>query len=367
MPSRGAARIYLAFLILLLAPALSEALTSLELPGVSATHPLSVAPFGASKFYADASAIWEVIRGGVSDALGARAYLVIAPDKGFTGEEVQALRARLARGGFSILIADETQAGGGLAAKLVGVVFGEGPVLNPDMPPAAPAALAVPVKCVVEGRVFTVYFVKAAYIQYYPKWMKPVCVAERVRTPAGLVEDAVMAVYGEVNGSKVLVVSDSSIFANYMYTGLPGYPPTRDLALALASLVAEPGERVVYDTSHLAVTRLTALAALTGLLAGTPAWALDKLAAAAAPILPYLIMAAVLGGILYLGVERLGARENLASRAEAFYFAGECVRSGLKPCPAWLTGPPPGRGEVEALAKRLRRLMESDGREARSG
>jgi len=361
MPSRGAARIYLAFLLLLLAPALSEALTSLELPGVSATHPLSVAPFGASKFYADASSIWEVSRGGVSDALGAGAYLVIAPDRGFTGEEVEALRARLARGGFSVLIADETEAGGRLADRLVGVTFGDGPVLNPDLPPASPAALAVPVKCVVGGRVFTVYFVKAAYIQYYPGWMKPICVAEKVRTPVGLVENAVMAVYGEVNGSKVLVVSDSSIFANYMYTGLPGYPPTRELALALVGLIAEPGERVVYDTSHLAVTRLTALAALAGLAVGIPAWVLDKLPAVAAPILSYLIVAGAAGAILYLGVERLRPREDLASRAEAFYFAGECVRSGLKQCPAWLTGPPPGRDEVEALARKLRRLVDSGG------
>ncbi len=361
MPSRGAARLYLAFLLLLLAPALSEALASLKLPGVSATHPMSVAPFGASKFYADASAIWRVSRGGVSDALGARAYFVIAPDRDFTGEEVQALKARLARGGFSILIADETEVGNRLADRLVGVAFGDGPVMNPDLPPASPASLAVPVKCMVDGREFTVYFVKATYILYYPEWMKPLCIAEKVRTPYGFVENAVMAVYGEVNGSKVLVVSDSSILANYMYTGFPGYPPTRDLALALAGLVAEPGDSVVYDTSHLAVTRLTALAALAGLIVGIPASALDKLASAAAPILPYAIAAAVVGVIVYLGVERLRPLGGLASRAEAFYFAGECVRSGLKPCPAWLTGPPPGRGEVEALARRLRRLVERGG------
>ena len=360
MPAGAGARVALALLALAAVPGVAAELSQAGVPGLAATHPYSVLPYGSSRFYSDLTDSWNAEAGDVSAALGADAVLVVAPDEAFTDSEAAALAERLTRGGYGVLIADETSAGAGLARRLAGVVLSEHYMMNPDVRPGAGAvAYAVEVYCSIGGRDFRVYFVKAVYIESYPEWMEPVCVAPRARTPGGG-GPVVAAVYGEVNGSRVLVVSDSSIFANFMYEGLPGYPPTRGLALAMVEAVAPKGSRVVYDVGHLSESRASIIARTALLALSAPAWAAGAAREALAGSAAWAALAAAVPAILAL---RPPARQGpRAGRPLAVYLARECIRLQRRGCPDWLRGPEPGPREAERLAARLGVLASWDSR-----
>ncbi len=332
---------------------------------ISASSPRSVLPYGTSAFYSDLKAGWHVSTGGVSEALGADAYLVIAPDETFTPGEVKALRERLARGGFAILVADETEVGADLAQRLAGVRLYRGRAFNAEAPPGSPAIETVAVDCLGERIVTT----RITIVEDYPRWMKPICWALDVYVPGrGRLGRAVLAVYGEINGSRVLVVADSTIFTNMLYNGAPAAPPTRRAALRLVEMVAPPGSTVVYDTSHLAASRLDWLVSAAILAVEAPQAAVSHLMGThGAPAALGVAAGSAVAALVALGApSRPGRPRFRAPRGAVMYLARECRALAARgaECPPWLalTESEILEEDLEWAAERILSALEGGGR-----
>jgi hypothetical protein len=182
-------------------------------------------------------------------------YMLIGPDKPLSPTEAELIANLYREGKISILVADETGAANVLLEKLHAAVVG-GFVTAP--PRLTGEALIVPVRCgsmvVVSSKVAALVGVGNGRI---------VC---RAYNGYGWVPIA--ALYVSPKGSKLLVIGDSSIFANFEFNGLYGFPQTKSLALSLVNLVAGPNCIIVFDNSHYLQVRLKLghLALLTGRL-----------------------------------------------------------------------------------------------------
>jgi len=223
-----------------------------------ASSPSPLNPFfaGTSLFYADLRAGYNVILGSPEDAarLAAEgekvAYFLVGPEKPLSPREVQALAQAYSRDGLRLLVADET----GLANPLL-------------------EALGAPK---VDGRVpglgggggwELMIVLDCPWGTYYTGLASRVEDGEQLcRAHTG---DPVVSRSG-----RALVSGDSSIFANYLYTGYNGLPATREAALQLARLAAGDAKVIVYDNAHYAYRE-------AGLPPGAAARLLGALASAA--------------------------------------------------------------------------------------
>ncbi len=210
---------------------------------VTQTHHLSTSPRNTGLWGTSSLASilemhgYNVVLGGVEDVkalagMGHRvAYLLIGPDKALTSYERAVIRSLLGHGLVGLIIADEI--------GIVNLFLEEMglPSIRPEIVVFRGYQLA-PMECL--GRVFmgskvaTLNAVEEAEV---------VC---RLLEPL----EGVVAILAEKNGAKILVVADSSIFANFMVEGVPPFKPTADVAISLVDLVAKNATVVVIDDEH---------------------------------------------------------------------------------------------------------------------
>ena len=206
-------------------------------------------------------------------------YMVIGPDTPFNDYEIETIVKLVREGRLNLLVADETSNTRRLLESL-GLPSMYGTVYNET----------------VRGGGWE--FMVRITCNGYKAWAS---MAVRVpRGPGGeevcsYKNEGPAAVLYNINGSKVLIAGDSSIFANYLYNGYDGLEPSRNVALFLARLVADDsrGEPVIVDNSHYFYkTKTRGAYPLTGLWASL-ASSLDSLESKARGLSP-LILALVL-------------------------------------------------------------------------
>ena len=201
---------------------------------LESTSPLNTYIWGSSSYaHLLARAGYRVYLGGVDDAARLAEgqpvlYIVVGPDKPFTEREALEVRRLVEEGRLNLLVADELGTVNTLLEALnAPTVLGE-TVASGGLPLA-------PANCLGES----LEVPKASPIN--PDNAETVC------TVAGK-PLAALKIYER--GSRVLVVGDSSIFANFMVNGLPPYRPTAHLALELTRLAAGKANIIVLDTTH---------------------------------------------------------------------------------------------------------------------
>ncbi|ABM80151.1 hypothetical protein [Hyperthermus butylicus] len=223
---------------------------------------------GSSSFYNELAARYPVQLGGPETIQPGwcTTYLLIGPDKPIKHGEAAWLAELYREGRVSMLIADET----GNANPLL-EVLGAGRIAG--LVAAKPSTTPHPYMVLVNCNGTLIVSSKVARVEPGPGSV-PVCWA---LTADGWVP---IAVVYENNGSRLLVVGDSSIFANFLFNGYDGLPSTHSLAMSLVGMVARRGCTIVYDVAHYEYARLDVSAltfVVSRLLAVLPAALASKL------------------------------------------------------------------------------------------
>lgn len=228
------------------------------------TSPNNPGEGGSYWFYKDLSTRANVILGGphtLEKTRGARLYLVIGPDKPFTDTEAELIARSVEEGNLTLLVADETSNSRSLLEALGLNVLGE-TVYNETVHGGG-WEWVVKLTCLNQ----TIYTTKAVRVRETPG-SRVIC-RYGDGTPAA-------ASYKVGNGT-VIVVGDSSIFANFLYRGdYKLLPPSRNVVLMI---VGEAGLNglVIFDNTHYNYTPSDrGLYYLTG-LAGQVASSIDQL------------------------------------------------------------------------------------------
>jgi hypothetical protein len=195
--------------------------------------PFNEGPWGTSEFADLLEAEgYRVYFGGPETAEGLyRAgvkplYLVIGPDSYIPEGRAAEIAGLVERGYVSgLIVADETGNAMPLLRELgapqPGEIIADPPIMS--------------ARC--EGGV-SMLVSKPATLEEAEGW-RPVCWLEG---------GGVLAVERSVGGANVLVIADSSIFANFMVTGLPPLESTREAVLALVGRASGGSKVVVIDT-----------------------------------------------------------------------------------------------------------------------
>ena len=203
------------------------------------TSPLNPGPGGTSSFIEDLDKWYDVTLGNASTLEEVRVkatYMIIGPDTPLSDNEIEIIVKLVKAGRLYLLVADETSNTERLLRAL-GLPSMDGTVYNETVKEGGWEFM---VKMVCDG---------------HEAWA-----SRAVRVPRGpggeevcsYKNDGAAAVLYGINGSRVLVVGDSSIFANYLYNGYEGLKPSRNVALFLARLAAgdSRGGPIIVDNSH---------------------------------------------------------------------------------------------------------------------
>lgn len=217
----------------------------------------------------------------ISQVRGPGLLLVIGPDKPYTRAEARLIAGLVRSGRLNLLVADETN-NSALLLEELGIQPVDGVVTN---------------RSGVGDWIYIVHMscwdhvIPSALSARLPPSGEILCKYTEDGSPAAEIH--------RVGKGLVLVVGDSSIFANYLYNGYDGLPPTRDVALRLIETALGGKDRIIFDNSHYNYQETPTLepsAVLSGILLtvveglqslanqhASPYWLLAGLLAAALP------------------------------------------------------------------------------------
>ncbi len=260
--------LHLALLSLLALLALAGSTVEARIAYILSTSPLNDFVTGTSSFYHELQkAGYHVVLASPKDlpSLAGTSrclvYMLIGPDKPLEDSEAKLVAKLYREGKLSIIVADETGAANNLLSMLNAPVVG-GYVTAPPRLTGNP--YIVPIRCTG-----TVALSSKVAALANTGGGRLVCWSYNGRAWLPL------AVMVEGRHGKLLVIGDSSIFANFEFNGLYGFPPTKTIALKLVRLVAGQGCTIALDNAHYLAAKLELgrVALLTGklLLALPPA------------------------------------------------------------------------------------------------
>ncbi|MCE4609573.1 MAG: hypothetical protein F7C36_04235 [Desulfurococcales archaeon] len=228
------------------------------------TSPENNGPGGTSLFVSDLTrSHHNVVLGGVKDLSsqdnGRILYIILGPDKPFNRTEANIIAEEVKTGKLNLLIADES---GNVSVLLNSLgVGGIGEIIfNESRAHQGEGwGYIVGLNCGSDHY----YTTKATRLDTVPGG-EVLCTYE---------DGSPAAVLYKVGKGVVLVVGDSSIFANFLYGGyLAGFSPTRTLAQQLVDNVTRNVSTIIIDNTHyiiLSSKRANVLNRLTNELATT--------------------------------------------------------------------------------------------------
>jgi len=220
--------------LLVLLGAMIEAATTAA--SAVSPSPLNPSPAGTQLFYHDLSRTYKVVLGDptlLDQYDGRILYIVVGAEKPFTRDEARLVAQVYETGRLRILVADETR-NTQLLLEALGAGRINGFVINESAP--GEWMYVVPLECGEARGVSTL----VARVELGPGG-DPYCYSSG---------QVVGALYW--GPGRVLVVGDSSVFANFLYGGeYPYLPSTRQLAWEIISAAAGEGvDVVVWDNAH---------------------------------------------------------------------------------------------------------------------
>ncbi len=206
---------------------------------------------------------YRVVLGGVNHAkyYDEVLYLVIGPEKPFTPLEVELIVEQVKRGKMNVIVADELGVSNRLVERLVGARI-SGSIIHSGV--TGFSSYLVPLECMDRGIISS----KVSYIIGNTTGYEVVCTSTSVEYPIGILSN---------NPGSVMVLADSSIFANFLVAGYDGLPSTGDVALGLIeSMMRNDDTVIVFDIEHYNESFTIDLGAIASTLASSLALLLDS-------------------------------------------------------------------------------------------
>jgi len=187
---------------------------------------------------------YNVVLGGPYDVSPKSLYVIIAPEKAFSEVEDQAV-ASVVKRGADLIVADETGMANSLT-KIFGIKISGIYVVANDTRGHGWEEV-VRVSCRLGKEEISFITTRVSYIEKYPSWARPICWVEDPRVS----KRYVYGVFGTYGKGRVLVLADSTLFANFLVKGIyPQLGSTREVVKRVVKFVA-PGKRdVVIDKEH---------------------------------------------------------------------------------------------------------------------
>ncbi len=230
------------------------------------TSPSNTGEGGSYWFYRDISRNNNVVLSNpysIKKTSGRILYMIVGPDKPFTSDEARIIAENVRNGTITLLIADETNNTEAILRELG--LNAIGPTIYNQSSKGGGWEWVVKLTCFNE----TVYTTKAVHVKQLRDG-KVLC-RYGDGSPA--------AVLYHVGKGTVVVIGDSSIFANFLYKGDYNLlPPTKNVALKLFSIVANQTDIVLFDSSHYTFTPETKGFYYLSGLAGQISYSLNNLA-----------------------------------------------------------------------------------------
>ena len=201
--------------------------------------------FGSSDVVTFLSSLGYTVRlGGPYDITPKTLYLVIAPEKPFSSLESETILSSVRRGA-RLLVADETGVANSLL-KNIGVKISGIYIKAKDSRDHGWEEV-LRITCNIGGRKISFISTRVSYIEKYPSWMKPICWVDDPRVTGHYV----YGVLGRYGDGEILVLSDSTIFANFMLRGLyPQLGNTRNVVKNLITYLLPKRRSVIMDNKH---------------------------------------------------------------------------------------------------------------------
>ncbi len=228
------------------------------LPSTTSTSPLNPYPYGIYNFYTDLLEDYDV--GFVSTPLdisldGSKLlYVVIGPDNPFTTSEAEYIAKLLEAGRIDLLVADETNISNSILSTLGfevdGRIIGRSGVVDE-------VRFLAGVEC---GPLGDGFISKSSFIKEFPGDSEILCVSPyEFVVDRELISSPPIGVRISLeSGSEILVLADSSICANFMYSSSWwNEEGNKGLCMEFVRLLTEEGYRtILFDIGHYSGSQL---------------------------------------------------------------------------------------------------------------
>ncbi len=223
----------------------------LEVVGVETTSPLNPFPTGSLDFVRLLDSIVHNVYFASETSIGdiveneRAVYVLIGPDYPPSRPIIEVVKRHYSEGRLDILVADETGLASSLSREVAGVEVTGHLLLRSDA--SGEYAYIVPIIC-SNGLVFLSTKVSSVEVvepmEGYRYNVLCWFTNGQNRVPVAILAE-------NSRGSRILVIGDSSIFANFMIRGMYGFPSTRNTALLIVKEVfPESKTFIVEDTVY---------------------------------------------------------------------------------------------------------------------
>ncbi len=222
------------------------------LPSTTSTSPLNPYPYGIYNFYSDLLEYYDV--GFVSTPLdiplegGKILYVVVGPDTPFSTSEAEYLASLLEAGRIDLLVADETNISNSILSilgfEVDGRIIGRLGVVDD-------VRFLASVEC---GTLGSGFISKSSFIKSFPPGSEVLCVSPfEFVAEKDLISSPIIGVKMSLDsGSEIMVLADSSICANFMYSSSWwNEEGNRGLCMEFIRLLTGEGYRtILFDIGH---------------------------------------------------------------------------------------------------------------------
>ena len=228
------------------------------LPSTTSTSPLNPYPYGIYNFYTDLVEDYDV--GFVSTPLdislegGKLLYVVIGPDIPFSESEVNYIARLLESGRIDLLVADETNISNSILSaiglEVDGRIIGRLGIVDE-------VRFLARVDCGTLGEGF---ISKSSFLKEYPGDSEVLCISPYDFTAdREILSSPPIGIKVSLDsGSDILVLADSSICANFMYSSSWwNEEGNKDLCIGFIQLLTDDGYRtILFDIGHYSGSQL---------------------------------------------------------------------------------------------------------------
>jgi len=237
--------------ILVSTPFYSGGVETVYLPSTTSTSPYNPYPFGTYSFYTDLAMKYDVEF--ISSPLDLEVsgynivYIVVGPDIPFRSEEAVYLKGLVEEGVVNILVFDETNISNSLV-KVFDMEINSGLLEVVDVTEESRYISVVDCGLLGGGLVS-----KASIVSYESGNITPLCIGfgEYILDGVYISNPVLGAVKSFDSGSKLIVVSDSSICANFMYESTWwNERGNSELCLNIVDYLVDGDAKIVFDVGH---------------------------------------------------------------------------------------------------------------------
>ncbi len=264
--------------------------------GFKSPSPENYGLFGSSEVPLLLSSLgYNVKLGGPYDISPKGLYMVIAPEKPFSEIEKATVVSAIKRGA-KLVVADETGMANSLTDNFGIKISGIYVIANDKRGHGWDEVVRV--VCNINGTDISFITTRVSYIEKYPKWAKPLCWIDDPRVS----KRYVLAVFGNYGKGKVLVIADSTLFANFMVKGIyPELGSTERVVKDLIRFMSPEKNQIIIDNDHynLIYIKLSSIPYIFMNLLSAGASSLQRVLERARPYAASLALVSLAGGLAF--------------------------------------------------------------------